>query len=56
MCQCIECVGDQPEPLSILLPNGKWIIKYKSTVITREHETENEAWEEADSLPEQPSL
>lgn len=48
MCNCIECVGDQPEPVANQTEDGKWTIVYKDSNLTQEYDTEAEAWNEFD--------
>lgn len=49
MCMCIECVGDQPEPMAYKAENGKWHISYMAEQLTGDHDTEDGAWAEFDA-------
>ena len=46
MCMCIECVGDQPEPVEVEQENGKWAVFFKAERLTDDCETKEQAWAE----------
>ena len=45
-CQCIECVGDMPEPIEVENDDGKFSVYFKGIELTDRYIDTNNAWNE----------